>query len=49
MSSYKKAMKLSDLVRSECDGKYGIVMEEAEYEGEVGTWLWCLEYQSWGW
>ena len=32
-------MKLGDLVRSECDGSIGMVMEEEEYEGEVGTWV----------
>jgi hypothetical protein len=32
-------MKLGDLVRGDCHGSLGMVMEEEEYEGEVGVWV----------
>ena len=43
-------MKLGDLVKGECDGALGLVMEEEKYEGEIGVWVWYPEHDgSWRW
>ena len=42
-------MKVGDLVRSECDGNIGMVMEEEEYEGKASTWVWYFDDPSWRW
>ena len=42
-------MKVGDLVRSECDGRIGMVVEEEEYEGEPSAWVWYIDDPSWRW
>ena len=48
-------MKVGDLVRSIASSArhaqwFGLVMEEEEFEGEVGTWVWYPDDDgSWTW
>ena len=46
-------MKVGDLVMNRIyDGGYGnlgLAMEEENYEGEVGTWVWYFKDPSWRW
>ena len=42
-------MKVGDLVKSECDGSIGMVMEEEEYEGRMSTWVEYFGDPSWRW
>ena len=47
-------MKLGDLVRNRMpgagQGDVGMVTEEEEYEGEIGTWVWYFnDPDNWRW
>ena len=42
-------MNVADLVRDECSGTLGLVMEEEEFEGEIGAWVWYFNDPSWRW
>lgn len=49
MQARKILMKIGDLVKSECDGNFGLVMEEEEFEEEIGAWVWYFNDPSWRW
>ena len=44
-------MKLGDLVVGELDDKsiVGLVVEEEEYKGESGVWIWYPGDSAWRW
>ena len=42
-------MNAYDLVRDECSGALGLVMEEEEFEEEAGVWVWYFNNPSWRW
>ena len=42
-------MNVGDLVRGGPDDILGLVVEEEEYEGETGTWVWYFDDPSWRW
>ena len=43
-------MNVADLVRGECDGSLGLVVEEEVYEGALSWWVWYFnDPSSWRW
>ncbi len=42
-------MNVGDLVKSKCDGSIGMAMEEEEYLGDTGIWVWYFDDPSWRW